>query len=97
MLHICTATWPQVHRYKFAYYYCILLVSIFISVFLFTLKDLRNLIYHLCDPCGIALIALSSDDNCADAYSSRDTASVCTGRCRYLIDDIIENCDNSVS
>ena len=56
-----------------------------------------NAIYSLCDPCGIAQTALSSNDNCIDAVFSADPAGICMGTCHELLNNIIQNCDNNVS
>ena len=48
----------------------------------------------MCSPCGVTLSALESDTTCANAT---DANTVCMGTCRVLYDDIINNCDATVS
>ena len=45
-------------------------------------------------PCLDAQTALSSDLTCV---SATDAATICLGGCRSLFDDIINNCDTTVS
>ena len=58
-----------------------------------------NVIDTLCGPCGMALQALAANTACTAAFSSgtADASTICMGTCRNLFDDIIGNCDASVS
>ena len=46
------------------------------------------------DACTAAATALASNTACATATTAND---ICTGTCRDLYDDIIDNCDATVS
>ena len=46
------------------------------------------------DACTDAATALASNTACATATTAND---ICTGTCRDLYDDIIDNCDATVS
>ena len=46
------------------------------------------------DACTAATLALQSNTACATATSADD---ICTGTCRDLYNDIINNCDATVS
>ena len=46
------------------------------------------------DACTDAVAALGSSSTCAAAT---DANTICTGDCRSLLDDIINNCDAAVS
>ena len=48
--------------------------------------------------CLDAQAALATDATCAAAFSNgTDFSAICMGSCRTLFDNIISNCDNSVS
>ena len=71
---------------------------IYYKVCIISVQSLRNLIFGLCDPCGIPQTALSSGDpSCANYIFRRNITAICMGRCRSIIDDIIDNCPNTVS
>ena len=48
----------------------------------------------VCGPCGMALSALGSDTTCINAT---DANTLCMGTCRGLYDNIINNCNATVS
>ena len=53
------------------------------------------MIDSLCNPCGMAQAALAANTDCVTG--STNASTICMGTCRNLIDDIINNCNASVS
>ena len=59
-----------------------------------TATTYSSVIDSLCGPCGMAQQAVLANPTCA---SSTDPSIVCMGTCRDVYDNIISNCDASVS
>ena len=50
------------------------------------------------DACTTAQVDLVTDTTCVEAFSTgNDVTLICMGTCRHLFDEIIDNCDASVS
>ena len=47
--------------------------------------------------CNQAQLDLTSDSDCLPAAAALNSSVVCMGSCRTLIDNVISNCDNTVS
>lgn len=47
--------------------------------------------------CDQALLDLRADSACNATVAASDSATVCMGSCRALIDNVTSNCDNGVS
>ena len=63
-----------------------------------TAATFSNVIDTLCSECGMAQQALLANTACTTALSTgTDISTICMGTCRNLLNDIISNCNASVS
>ena len=63
-----------------------------------TAATYSNVIDTLCSECGMAQQALLANTACTTALSTgTDISTICMGTCRNLLNDIISNCNASVS
>ena len=70
------------------------MIRIIITLFAFASVQLVS---SQLDDCTQAVTAFSTDATCSTAITTPDTDTLCMGNCRTLLDDILSNCDETVS